>query len=203
MSERPKEGVYLDAALGVIGEQVEERIDELIRRRRVRSRVAIAALGVMTLASGTVAAAAVTTALQASTQARDTAPLAPTSQVRCIEGADTETQPFFTVTYRIPDDARIDETALCLGARQQLLTDADHLALSTPQQLASAAEALIVDVADTADVVVDEASYGVLPPNPASDAARIGLCVDGSTTVVLFGAPAGAVAGSICPGGRG
>ncbi len=34
MSAQPKDGIYLDATLGVIGERIDERIDEIGRRRR-------------------------------------------------------------------------------------------------------------------------------------------------------------------------
>ena len=39
MNRAPKDGVYLDATLAVIGQQVEERIDERTRRRLRRNRI--------------------------------------------------------------------------------------------------------------------------------------------------------------------
>lgn len=205
MSERPKEGIYLDAALGVIGEQVEERIDEIVRRRRIRARLGMAALGVLTVTSGSVAAVALTSTLAttAPTAAETSAPH--TAQVRCIVGDDIEATPFFTVTYRAHADAAVDEEALCLGARRQLTTEAAALARATPEELIAAAEVLLLEVSDAADAVVEEASYGVPPTVGGADRTGTGVCVDGSTTTILLGAVERAVGGlwTVCPGSAG
>lgn len=201
MSDRPKEGVYLDAALGVIGEQVEERIDEIVRRRRVRARVGVVALGALTLASGSVAAVAVTASLQSSRPAPEATASASTAQVRCIDGEDLTATPFFTVTFRIPAGAGVDEERLCVEARQQLATDAAALGRATPEELVASAEERLLDVSDTDEIAVEEASYGVLPNARDTGGDGAAVCVDGATTTILLGASAHAVGGlwTACP----
>ena len=58
----PKAGIHLDAAMAVVEQEVNERIDRIQDRRRRLSRVVVGALLVGTVAGGAATAAALTAA---------------------------------------------------------------------------------------------------------------------------------------------
>lgn len=143
----PKEGIYLDAALGAVGERVDERIDRMVATRRLRTRILVAVLSITTVVGGAATAAALTFA---------TAPGEPTTRmvervVSCVEGEDPDAEAFFAARLLVAetDAARLDSAALCdaagamLAARPeladanpaQLLAIAADLARSTAEQL--------------------------------------------------------------------
>ncbi|MFE6736877.1 hypothetical protein [Microbacterium sp. NPDC057650] len=180
MSERPKEGVYLDAALAVIGEHVEERIDELGRRRHRRARAGVAALIAATLLSGSAAAVAIVQSQRAETAA----PVAGESvsrQLSCVEGADAGDPAYFTVSYRIDEESSVDAMAVCAAARATLSSDAARIAQASPAELVAIATNLLK--ADAGDPLrVERATFGSISAIPA---APENICGDGDATVVL------------------
>ncbi|WP_435746475.1 hypothetical protein [Microbacterium sp. PMB16] len=195
MSTRPKEGIYLDAALGVIGEQIEERIDALTRLRRIRVRIAVVALSLLTVASGSLAAVALTTGLQPEAAPSVKTAAVSTAQIRCVEGTDASARPFFTAVYRIAVDVDVDGTVLCTSAQQMLATDAASIDAASPESLVIIAEGLLGEVADASGVRVDTASFGTLQQKAAAVDTQAMTCVDGDTTVVLLASPARAGGG--------
>ncbi|UJP10463.1 hypothetical protein L2X99_01830 [Microbacterium sp. KUDC0406] len=184
MSERPKEGVYLDAALAVIGEQVEERIDELDRRRRRRARVGVSALVAATLLSGSAAAYAIAQSHRPPHQA-PIVEVSETRQLSCVEGADASAPAYFTVSYRADPAASVDAMAVCADARSTLASETARIARSSPVQLVAIATRLLK--ADAADrFTVEAASFGTISADPATP---VRVCGDGDATVVLVAPP--------------
>lgn len=183
MSERPKEGVYLDAALGVIGEQVAERIDELSRRRRRTTRTGVVALAAVTVFSGSMAAAAMTGAFGSSESGgmEQAMALAAPVQLRCVDGTDASDPAFFTVHYRTAEDAGVDAVAVCAQARTAIAEDAEARSDASPEQLVAMAER-IFGTAGVVDARVDHASFG---PVAASAPSAARTCVTAARTVVL------------------
>jgi len=188
MSAQPKEGVYLDAALAVIGEQVDERIDELSRRRHRRRAWGVAGLVSATVLSGSVAAYALTAA-----GTGDEAPapvIALTAHsVACVDGTDPDAAAYFTARYRAAAGVEVSPTAICTAART--VADADVRALS-PDAARALAGRLIAGAGDelgTADVRVDAASFAVAS---SQTVASMGVCArdDGSLIVLTSGATA-------------
>ena len=190
MSERPKEGVYLEAALGVIGEQVSERIDEISRRRRRRAKGGVVALAVATVLSGSLAAAAVTGAFESSATGavQESAAWAAPVQLRCVEGTDAQAPAFFTASYRAHPGVMIDAAA-CAEARTVIGTDAEALSAATPDELVIAAEGVLRASAPEGVQVV-EASFGRVSAD-ALPQARACLS-DGGAVVLLVAAGADA-----------
>jgi len=200
MTEGPREGIYLDAALAVIGEQVDERIDELSHRRRTRRRFGIAALSVFAVASGSVAAVALSTS-----GVGDRTPAAVVltieHELRCVEGESALRDAYFTLRYRTGEESVADPRRLCALAWSALQTDATRLQSATPDELIATAEGMVeeslgrvsrddletppsaeLDAAAPA-VSVSEASFGRLS-GAAAQPVMI-ACEGGDPTVVL------------------
>ncbi len=192
MSERPKEGIYLDATLAVIGEQLDARIDELTRRRRTRSRFGVAALAVVALASGSVAAVAITTA------GPDAAPAAAAhtevADLHCIDGLDPARAAYFTVRYRVAPEMVVEDAATCAAAREAIAADGS-LTEASPAELVGLADRLLegnatrpeAENAPAPDAVsVEEASAGPLALVTGPLAPIV--CTADAGTVVYLGA---------------
>lgn len=152
----PKEGIYLDAALAVIGEQLEERIDELSRRRRTRRRFGIAALSVFALASGSVAAVALSSAREA--EAPAAVVLSVDQTVHCIEGDSAARDAYFTVRYRAADEA--DASRLCARAWSALGSEDAAIRSATPEELLSIAAGYVRESGAGTAVEVSDAAFG-------------------------------------------
>lgn len=204
MNEKPKEGIYLDAALAVIGEQVDERIDQLARRRVRRTRALIASLAVATVASGSVAAVALTSLAEndpvTAAESRSVA-----AEVRCVDGPPGDTlAAYFTARYRTPETVEVDSVAVCEAARVAVEDD-ETLLDAAPSQLVTAARELIMGAAEAPTageasrgaaptVRVDAASFGPLSTSGAVDTI---VCDEGLTSVVVS-VPENAVASGVC-----
>ncbi|MBD3941872.1 hypothetical protein IF188_09215 [Microbacterium sp. NEAU-LLC] len=194
MNDRPREGIYLDATLAVIGEQVDERIDELTRRRGRRVRIGIATLAVATIASGAATAVALTSRAGEQEPAAS-APLTVTREVHCVDRPDPGVAAYFTARYRTGDDVSVDDAALCASARSAIAADDGAIAQDSPAELVARALELVrsaatVDAAapGTADgpapaaVGVDEASFGLLS---AGAGASFVVCAAGGDLNVV------------------
>lgn len=206
MSDRPREGTYLDAALAVVGEQLEERIDELSRRRRMRNRVGIAALAVATVVSGSMAAVALS---NPTTDAAAPAPVSLTvsAELRCVDGFDASRPAYFAVSYRTTDEGALDGERACAAARSALAADDAQVTSAAPAALVAMAAELLGEamgasgatVADLPAVAVDEASFGRLSP---VGGARMVACDGGSVSIVLAtsldGAPTALQHAALC-----
>lgn len=205
----PREGIYLDTALAVIGEQIGERVDGLERHRRRRTRLGIAALSVLTIASSSVAAVAITAA------GRDAdAPAAVVHtvevDVQCVDGVDPRRPAYFATSLRVSDGTTVDAGAVCATARRELAND-PTLHAESPRQLVTRAEAIVEEVAvagpEAGDDVatVDEASFGRL--SSAGGPAMTVCEGDGSALVLATPerAPALSLAerAALCAEGRG
>lgn len=187
MNDRPKEGIYLDAALGVIGEQIEERIDEMSRRRRLLMRVAVLALSAVTVVSGSYAAAALSGVFGSPDAAPAPAASTVDARVLCIDGGDAADAPFFTVSYRVPAAEDTDEVALCSAARELLASDAADMADSTPETVVAVAAGLFDETTAAAPgFVVEGASFAPLRLRSGVAAVTPTICVDARATIVLF-----------------
>ncbi|MGM7699649.1 hypothetical protein [Microbacterium sp. A84] len=185
MSERPKEGIYLDAALGVIGEQVAERIDEIDRRRRRRTRVGVSVLAAVTVLSGSLAAAAMTGAFESPESEADRGPgsMSEPAHLRCVEDADAGPTAFFTANYRLAAGATLDVAMVCEQARTMIAADDEILADSSPEELVAFAERMLLTRLDDDAVRVSEASFGTVSAMPLPD---VRTCVSESRAVVVF-----------------
>ena len=192
MSDRPKAGIYLDAALGVIGEQIDERIDELARRRRGRARIGVATLAIATVASGSVAAFAITSAGGGAAPAP--AALTLSAEVHCIDGSDADRPAFFTVRYRAQQASAGESARVCAAARSVLLSDDIAIAAAAPSEVVRIAEELVAVATGTtnAAVAVDEAAFGRLSATGGPDMI---VCQTGELAIVLATAP-----GAVEPG---
>lgn len=188
MSDAPKSGIYLDAALAVIGEQVDERIDELSRRRRLRYRIGLATLSIVALASGSVAAVALSSA-GSRKEAPPAAVLTIEHELRCVEGESALRDAYFTVRYRMAEESGADQQRLCALAWSALETDAAMLRSATPEELIDIAEGLVEESLGVASLdaapamLVSEASFGRLSGALAHPAMV--ACESDDTTVVL------------------
>jgi hypothetical protein len=188
MSAQPKEGVYLDAALAVISEQIDERIDESSRRRHRRRVWGVAGLVSATVLSGSVAAYALTAA--GTSGEASAPPVAMTAHsIACVDGTDAAATAYFTARYRVAADVEVSPTAICTSARA--VADADVRALS-PDAARALAGRLIAGAGDelaTADVRVDAASFAVASSQAVGG---VGVCAgdDGSLIVLATGAKA-------------
>jgi hypothetical protein len=113
---QPKEGIYLEATLGVIENKVMTAIEDTSRTRRRRRWLGVAALAVVALA-GTSAASAL-----GIRQAQITWSVADEGeawQLMCIEGDRIGTAPYYGVRFRVASaDAAlaIDATRVCATA---------------------------------------------------------------------------------------
>jgi hypothetical protein len=135
----PKEGIYLDSALGAVGERIDERIDRMVTRRRLRVRVLVAVLSVTTVVGGAATAAALTFAA-----APDTSATARVErEVSCVEGADPDAEAFFAARLLVAEEdaARLDPAALC-DAAGAMLAARPELADANPAQLLAVAAEL-------------------------------------------------------------
>lgn len=181
----PKEGIYLDAALAVIGEQLEERIDELSRRRRTRKRLGVAALSVFALASGSVAAVALSSAVGPEEQVAVTA-MAPEHTVQCIEGDSARQDAYFTVRYRVEQGVTVDAGELCARAWTALASDADEVREATPEELMRVAAGYVSgEATDAAATVVSDASFGRLAAQAVTSPPSMLACPREDETLVL------------------
>ena len=158
----PKAGTHLDAAMAVVEQEVNERIDRIQDRRRRLSRAVVGVLLVGTITGGAATAAALTALSPEPAPVAE--PLA--VELHCVDGADASAAAYFTVRYRVPvDDASaIDEVGVCSAARNAL-SDSLEISESEPAELLEVA-VLIVQAAvpdgRTPEVTVEEASFG--PP---------------------------------------
>ncbi len=179
----PKEGIYLDAALAVIGEQVEERIDELSRRRRTRRRFGIAALSIFALASGSVAAVALSTVRE--TEQPVAVALSGEYSVQCVEGESAVRDAYFTVRYRTAEGAGVDRLHLCGRAWSALASDSTQLRAATPEELIGIAAGYVSAAAPDAGsaVSVSDAAFGRLARG--GDPPAMIACERGDSTLVL------------------
>lgn len=184
MSDQPKQGVYLDAALAVIGEQVDERIDQLSRRRRARNRIGVAALAVVTVASGSVAAVAVGSAVGGREQGDAAAPTV-AHEVRCIEGARADGEAYFTVRYRVVESELPDLVRVCADAWAAIQSDTATLLAATPDELVARAEGMLAD-AGGGSPAASEAAFG--PISHPGDPAFVPCAHDDATTVLALAA---------------
>ncbi len=181
----PKEGVYLDAALAVIGEQIAERIDEVERRRRIGARLGAAVLAVSVIASGSVAAVALAT--RDAEEVPTPIAYAEPATVRCLETSDVGDPAYFTVRYRTSAEFGIDSIRLCRTAWQTILAEGESLRAKSPTELADAAADLIAGAADATEtpvVAVDEAAFGRVK---GAQVLSMAVCSEGRETVVLGG----------------
>ncbi|MFT4051478.1 MAG: hypothetical protein QM677_04415 [Microbacterium sp.] len=183
MSERPKEGIYLDAALAVIGEQVAERIDEHERRRRRWVRAGVGALALAALAGGSATAIALSATLGDTGSADAASAHTVAAQVRCVEGGDPTATAYFAARYRIAEQAAIDPVASCRAAAQLIAGDATLAALA-PEELVATADELLARVNGADAVTVSSAAFGTLAGPLASELA---VCTSGEVSVVLSG----------------
>lgn len=179
----PKEGIYLDAALAVIGEQIEERIDELSRRRRARRRVGVAALSIFALASSSVAAVALSTARDAEEPAAVV--MSAEHVVQCVEGESAVRDAYFTIRYRAAEGAGVDQLHLCGQAWSALASDSTEIRAATPDELISIAADYVSAAAPDAGtaVSVSDAAFGRLRAN--SEPPVMIACERGDSTLVL------------------
>jgi len=178
MNDRPREGIYLDAALAVIGEQVDERIDELTRRRGRRLRIGFATLAVATIVSGAAAAVAFTSRA-ADDAPTASAPLTETREVHCVDDTDPATRAYFTARFRAADDVVVDDAALCAAARTAIAADDGDIAQDSPAQLVARALELVRSAA-TMDAASTGASEDPAPPPVSVDEASFGLPTAGA-----------------------
>ena len=193
----PKVGTHLDAAMAVVEQEVNERIDRIQDRRRRISRFVVGTLLVGTVAGGAAAAAALTSAPPDCTPVV-VAPLV--FELHCVEGVDASASAYFTVRYQVaPDDSvAISQSGVCSAARAAL-SDSIELAGSEPAELLEVAALIIDAAADGAEFTVDEASFGVIALSASADVAY-GVCEresDGRVVVLALptatapGTPAG------------
>ncbi|HWI30696.1 MAG TPA: hypothetical protein VNT50_04345 [Microbacterium sp.] len=156
----PREGIYLDAALQVIGQHVDERIDELLRRRRLRVRIGICALAMLTLATGSVAAVALTSSVP------DALVSAPTARVdgelRCVEGVDASAPAYFSVRYS--GQIEVDPVDWCSAAWAALDADPEGVSAASPDRLIALAAELASSHVQSAidETQVREATFGLI-----------------------------------------
>jgi hypothetical protein len=136
---RPAQGVYLDAKLAVIAQQVDERIDGLQGRRRRGVRLGVAALAVLAV-GGTAATAAALSYSPPATVVVEV-PIAVES-LHCIEGVDASAAAYFTVRYVLGADEPdpVDPVAACTAARS-VGVDSD----ATPEELLALASQLLAE----------------------------------------------------------
>lgn len=156
MSVGPKEGIYLDAALAVIGEQVDERIDEISRRRRRRGKVALAVLALATVLSGSAAAYAVTVVAAHARVTEQHAVAIVAGEARCADAGQSDA--FFTAHYRASADSALSESALCAAVRADLVADPRRYEALTPDGALAAAATLLTD-AGGVDITVQKATF--------------------------------------------
>lgn len=171
----PKTGIHLDAAMAVIEQEVNERIDRIQDRRRRLSRAVVGVLLVGTVAGGAATAAALTGA-PPQTPPVVAAPLV--VELHCVEGADPRASAYFTLRYRVAEEdaPAIVASGVCAAARAAL-SDSIEVAEADPAELLAIAS-LIVDTAIPAgvdvDYTVDEASFG--PTVPPAISVAYGIC---------------------------
>ena len=185
-SNGPKEGIYLDATLAVIGQQLDERIDELSRRRRIRLRAVFAAVSLFAVASGSVAAYAATTVSHSETQPVRVA--SAIADVRCVDALDGNGPAYFAVHYRADVSPTADPAAICASAGAALAADPSTYRAMSPDAAIAAATTLVAD-AGAMHATVQRATFGV---RPASLGSALAVCAKsggtaGTTNVVLTG----------------
>lgn len=161
-SDSPKDGVYLDAALERVRQEVSERIDRVDRRRsQLRIAATIALTGV-----ALVGGAGIATALTALPSAPG--PVERASVAVGCDGQRTDAAAgFFTVTFTLPepDAARVDAEALCALAGERLADDPGVTDRSPAELLALAA------------VLIRQADRGA-QGGPAEDAPESSLDIE-------------------------
>ena len=112
----PAEGRHLEAKLAIIGQQVEERIDDLQGRRRRALRIGVALLATVALGGTAVTAAALSYTPPATVVVEVPVVI---ENLRCVDGSDADAPAYFTVRYSIPADAPdpVHRDAACDAAR--------------------------------------------------------------------------------------
>ena len=174
----PKEGIYLDAALAVVEQQVDERIDRIVDRRRRMTRLTIGVLLSTTLAGGALTAAALTYFPQEVLPAAE--PLVAV-ELHCVEGGDATAPAYFTARFRVTEAgaSRTDPADVCSAARSTL-TESTELANANPAALlriatrvVASAEAEPEEGAAAAAPEVSEASFGALQ---LTGSIELGVC---------------------------
>jgi hypothetical protein len=193
MSRGPREGVYLDATLAVIAQQVEERVDRIQHRRRRRLRLGIAALALTTLGAGAATAAALTSPPPATVVVEVPVQIA---RLQCVEGIDPNAAAYFAVRYAVPavSGDTIDALAACLDAHAAL-ESWEHL--SPEETLARAGQLLRSDSESAGEPVVQHVSTG--PVLLTADVLTAAECDDDEGTRVVVVVPDG-LAESACRG---
>lgn len=138
----PRDGIYLDAALAVAAQEVEERIDRIEARRRRRARLGVAVLSLSTLAGGSIAAAALVTAPPATVVIEVPIEL---RDLQCVEGADPTAAAYLTLRYAIPAGAPdpLDAAEVCRSARALLIGDPAAVLSNAPEELLRRATELL------------------------------------------------------------
>ncbi|QAY74525.1 hypothetical protein ET445_15510 [Agromyces protaetiae] len=189
--ERPREGVYLDATLAVIGEQLEERIDELSRRRRIGARVGVAALSVFAVTSGSLAAAVALSAVPEADPA--SAALSAVHELRCVEGTDAGGDAYFTLRYLTAEGApAADDARVCASAWSALEADEAALVAATPARLIQIAEGFVAAALPEAEMEAEgEAAASAAPVVEVTDAS-FGRRSNGGTMPPMIACDAGA-----------
>lgn len=183
MSAQPKQGAYVDAALAVVGERIDERIDELGRRRHRRRAWGVVGLVSATVLSGSVAAYALTAA-GTSDETAAPVPDMTAHSIACVDGTDVDAPAYFTARYRVDAGVEVSPSAICTAARA--VADAEVRALS-PDASRALAGRLIAGVngeVPTTEVRVDAASFAVASTQHIGDAA---VCTrdDGAIVVLV------------------
>lgn len=152
MRTGPVEGAHLEAKLAIIGQQVEERIDDLQGRRRRGLRVGIGVLAALALGGGAATAAALSYTPPATVVVEVPVTV---ENLRCVDGGTA----YFTARYAVPAGAPdpVDPDAAC----ELALDAADRLDPSaTPEQLLARAARVLSESAGGADIRVLHATFG-------------------------------------------
>lgn len=148
----PAEGRHLDAKLAIIGQQVEERIDVLERRRRRGWRIGVGMLGAVAL-GGTAATAAALSYAPPATVVVEVPVIV--ESLRCVD----EGGAFFTARYSYPADEPdpVDRDAACATAWEAASSlDPD----ATPEQLLALAGRVLAESAGGGEFRVLHATFG-------------------------------------------
>jgi hypothetical protein len=186
----PREGIYLGAALAVVEQQINERLDVLTRRRRTVTRALIAGLVVTTLGGGAATAAALTFA--AAPSAPEVTVVETSLELHCVQGETADVPAFFTARLTVLGEAAadVDTAAICGAAFAAVGSDGGALRDSTPDELLANATALVADSAGLVDgeTTVLESSFGAVSDS-AGDGTRVTSCerADDGRVVVLVG----------------
>jgi hypothetical protein len=185
----PREGIYLAAALAVVEQQVNERLDGVVARRRRATRALLVGLLVTTLAGGAATAAALTVIPEPTTP---TVMIESSLELHCIDGDSTAAPALFTarISVRTEAGSPLDLAGICSTARAALVADhADALQTATPDDLLDAASAIVTTSTEKSSselVDVVEASFGSAQPTAGpTDVATCERSRDGRLVVLM------------------